>query len=67
MGTATLRVLVQVLVLAAGIVGRATDYGQVVDPSTPAFAQNELNCEDFNSQAEAQAAQRPWWRKVFGL
>jgi hypothetical protein len=66
MGTATLRVLVQVLVVAAGIVGRA-NYGQVVDPSTPAFAQNVLNCKDFNPQAEAQAAQRTWWRKVFGL
>jgi hypothetical protein len=53
-------------VVAAGIVGRA-NYGQVVDPSTPAFAQNVLNCEDFNPQAEAQAAQRTWWRKVFGL
>jgi hypothetical protein len=66
MGTATLRVLVQVLVVAAGIVGRA-NYGQVVEPSTTAFAQNVLNCEDFNPQAEAQAAQRTWWRKVFGL
>jgi hypothetical protein len=53
-------------VVAAGIVGRA-NYGQVVEPSTTAFAQNVLNCEDFNPQAEAQAAQRTWWRKVFGL
>ena len=52
--------------VAAGIVERA-NYGQLVDPSTPAFAQNVPNCEDFNSQAEAQVTQRPRWRKVFGL
>jgi hypothetical protein len=53
-------------VVAAGIVGR-TNYGQVVDPSTPAFAQNVPNCEDFDSQAGARVTQRPRWRKVFGL
>jgi hypothetical protein len=47
-------------VVAAGIVGRA-NYGQVIDPSTPAFAKNVMNCEDFNSQTYAEAAQRQWW------
>ena len=65
MGIATLRLLVEVLVIAAGIVA-SVSYEQVLDPCSPAFTQNVLNREDFDSQAEAQAAQRPWWRRVFG-
>jgi hypothetical protein len=49
----------------AGIVARVS-CEQIVDPRTPTFAQNVLTCEDCNSQAEARAAQRPWWRRVFG-
>jgi hypothetical protein len=57
MGTNMLRVIVVMLVIAAGIVSRVT-YEQVIDPSTPAVAQNALNCSSFNSQAEAQAELR---------
>ena len=42
------------LVIAAGIVTRVS-YEQLADPSTPAYAQNTLNCADFNSRAEAEA------------
>jgi hypothetical protein len=57
MGTNMLRLAVVVVVIAAGIVSRVT-YEQVINPSTPAVAQNVLNCSSFNSQAEAQAELR---------
>jgi hypothetical protein len=52
-----LRISVVVLVIVAGVVARVS-YEQLADPSTPALAQNVLNCSSFNSQAEAQAELR---------
>lgn len=59
MGTATVRVAIVVLVITAGIVARLT-YEQI---NALAYAQDEdprigLDCDDYNSQAEAQAALR---------
>ena len=56
MGTNVLRISIVVLVVVAGIVTRVS-YEQ---PNTPAYAQDDprvgLDCDDYNSQAEAQAA-----------
>ena len=58
MGTTMLRVVVVVLVVAAGIVARVS-YEQLVDPSEPAEAQSVAegdlyDCGDFTYQEEAQ-------------
>ena len=55
-------IVIAVLVLVVGAVGRVT-YEQVVNTTTPAYAQDEdptigRDCDDFRSQAEAQAALR---------
>lgn len=57
MGITALRVRVVTLVMAAGSVARLS-YEQTVVATTPAFAQNVLNCDAFNSQADAQAELR---------
>jgi hypothetical protein len=44
-------------VLVAGVVA-AVNYEQILNPSNPAFAQDEFDCASFNSQAEAQAELR---------
>jgi hypothetical protein len=44
-------------VLVAGAVASMT-YEQILNPSNPAFAQDEFDCASFNSQAEAQAELR---------
>jgi hypothetical protein len=44
-------------VLVAGVVA-AVNYQQILNPSNPAFAQDEFDCASFNSQAEAQAELR---------
>ena len=54
MGTTTLRVIVVMLVIAAGMVARVT-YEQLANPTTPAFAQDQYDCASFGSQASAQA------------
>lgn len=59
MGTKMLRISVVLLVITAGIVARIS-YEQM---NTPAYAQDDdprtgLDCDDYNSQAEAQAALR---------
>jgi len=54
MGTATLRVLAVMLVIAAGIVAR-TSYEQIASPSKPAYAQDRYDCASFGSQESAQA------------
>jgi hypothetical protein len=55
-------IIAAVLVLVVGAVGRI-NYEQVVSTDTPAYAQDEdptigRDCDDFRSQAEAQAALR---------
>ena len=53
MGTKLLKVAaVVVLMLVAGVVARMT-YEQVLNPTKPAFAQDQFDCASFNSQAEA--------------
>ena len=57
-----MRIGIVVPVVVAGIVARVS-YEQIADPSTPAYAQDEdprigLDCDDYNSQADAQAALR---------
>jgi hypothetical protein len=53
-------IVAAMLVLVVGVVGRIT-YERVVDTATPAYAQQNddprvgSDCEDYNSQAEAQA------------
>jgi hypothetical protein len=55
MGARTLKIVVVVLVLAAGFVGRVT-YEQVINPSTPALAQeDQYDCASFGSQESAQS------------
>src|SRR5919107_4684317 len=44
-------------VLVAGVVA-AVNYQQILNPTKPAFAQDEFDCASFNSQAEAQAELR---------
>jgi hypothetical protein len=61
MGT-RLFIVAAALVLVVGVVGRIT-YERVVHTATPAYAQDEdpttgRDCDDFRSQAEAQAALR---------
>src|SRR4028119_1504920 len=55
-------ILVALLALVVGVTGRIT-YERVVNTTTPAYAQDEdptigRDCDDFRSQAEAQAALR---------
>jgi hypothetical protein len=55
-------IILAVLVLVVGVVGRTT-YERVLNTDTPAYAQDEdptigRDCDDFRSQAEAQAALR---------
>ena len=55
MGSTWLKVVVVLLVLAAGFVSRVT-YEQLVNPRTPAIAQeNQYDCASFGSQEAAQA------------
>ncbi len=55
MGNTTLKIMVVVLVLAAGFVSRVT-YEQVINPSTPALAQeDQYDCASFGSQESAQS------------
>ncbi len=55
MGDRTLKILAIVLVLAAGFVLRVT-YEQLINPSTPALAQeDQYDCPSFGSQESAQA------------
>src|SRR5215217_2482889 len=54
MGSTMLRISIVVLVIAAGIVGRV-NYEQIVNTSKPAYAQDRYDCDDFRTQAEAQA------------
>jgi hypothetical protein len=55
MGARPLKIVVVVLVLAAGFVGRVT-YEQVINPSTPALAQeDQYDCASFGSQESAQS------------
>lgn len=55
MGDRTLKIVVVVLVLAAGFVSRVT-YEQVINPSTPALAQeDQYDCASFGSQESAQS------------
>jgi hypothetical protein len=55
MGARTLKIVVVVLVLAAGFVGRVT-YEQVINPNTPALAQeDQYDCASFGSQESAQS------------
>jgi hypothetical protein len=44
-------------VLVAGVVA-ALNYQQILNPTKPAFAQDQFDCASFNSQAEAQAELR---------
>ncbi len=54
MGDKTLKILVVVLVLAAGFVARVT-YEEIINPSTPALAQeDQYDCPSFGSQESAQ-------------
>jgi hypothetical protein len=55
-------IIVAALVLVVGVVGRTT-YERVLNTDTPAYAQDEdptigRDCDNFRSQAEAQAALR---------
>jgi hypothetical protein len=55
-------ILAAILALVVGVTGRVT-YERVVNTTTPAYAQDEdptigQDCEDFRSQAQAQAALR---------
>ncbi len=43
-----------VLVFAVGFTARLA-YEEITHPGTPAYAQDDLNCADFRTQAEAQA------------
>jgi hypothetical protein len=43
-----------VMVLVTGVVGRIT-YERLAHTTTPAYAQEDLDCADFATQAEAQA------------
>src|SRR4028118_1750359 len=55
MGDRTLKIVGVVLVLAAGFVARVT-YEQVINPSTPALAQeDQYDCASFGSQESAQS------------
>jgi hypothetical protein len=55
MGNRTLKIMVVVVVLAAGFVLRVT-YEQVFNPSTPALAQeDQYDCASFGSQESAQS------------
>ena len=55
MGSTSLKVVVVLLVLAAGFVSRVT-YEQLVNPRTPAMAQeDQYDCASFGSQEAAQA------------
>ncbi len=55
MGARTLKIVVVLLVLAAGFVGRVT-YEQVINPSTPTLAQeDQYDCASFGSQESAQS------------
>jgi cytoskeletal protein RodZ len=55
MGNKPLKILVVVLVLAAGFVSRVT-YEQIINPNTPALAQeDQYDCSSFGSQESAQA------------
>src|SRR5829696_7466655 len=54
MGTTALRISIVLLVVAAGLVGRA-NYEQLVNTSEPAYAQDRYDCDDFRTQEEAQA------------
>src|ERR671927_669338 len=55
MGSKALTLAVVVLVLAAGTVARIT-YEQLMHPSTPALARDDLyDCQSFGSQESAQA------------
>jgi hypothetical protein len=58
MGPTPLKVAAVVtFVLVAGVVA-AVNYQQILNPSKPAFAQDQFDCASFNSQAEAQAELR---------
>ncbi len=57
MGTTTLRISIVLLVIAAGLVASA-NYDQILNPSKPAFAQDQFDCASFDSQADAQAELR---------
>jgi hypothetical protein len=58
MGPTPLKVAAVVaFVLGAGVVA-ALNYQQILNPSNPAFAQDEFDCASFDSQAEAQAELR---------
>ena len=55
MGTGALRLAAVVLMLAADLVARIT-YERLIDPSTPAFAQqDQYDCASFGSQESAQS------------
>src|SRR5919205_1458912 len=55
MGSKALTLAIVVLVLAAGTVARIT-YEQLMHPSTPALARDDLyDCQSFGSQESAQA------------
>jgi hypothetical protein len=54
MGSKALKLIALVLLIVPGSMAVIT-YEQT---TTPALAQDVLNCEDFNSQAEAQAELR---------
>src|SRR5215217_1210062 len=58
MGSTPLKVAeVVAFVLGAGVVA-AVNYQQILNPTKPAFAQDQFDCASFNSQAEAQAELR---------
>jgi hypothetical protein len=58
MGTTPLKLAAVVaFVLVAGVVA-AVNYQQILNPTKPAFAQDQFDCASFNSQAEAQAELR---------
>jgi hypothetical protein len=58
MGTTPLRVgAVVVLMLVGGVVAAVT-FQQILNPTRPAFAQDQFDCASFNSQAESQAELR---------
>jgi hypothetical protein len=59
MGSKPLKVAAVVaFVLVAGVVA-AVNYQQILNPTKPAFVQDQFDCASFNSQAEAQAELRP--------
>jgi hypothetical protein len=58
MGTTPLKAAAVVaFVLVPGVVA-AVNYQQILNPTKPAFAQDQFDCASFNSQAEAQAELR---------